>query len=136
VPTKTYIREQNGEAIINEGFKEMSRDQVMLQPSTTPYRANTILARITGGPNAGQWGKFDPAGANGLNVAEGYLYASRPASTEAQRATAITRDAELNGKKLTWDTATVISAPQIAAANAQLLAVKTTTNTGGIRVRY
>jgi hypothetical protein len=136
VPSKTYVREQNGEAIENEGFKESSREQIMLLPSTTPYRANTILARVTSGGDTGKWGKFDPAGANGLNVARGYLYASRPASTVAQRAVALVRDAELNGKKVVWDTATLITGPQIAAAIAQLVALDTTNNYGGVRVRY
>jgi hypothetical protein len=136
VPSKTYVREQNGEAIINEGFKESSRDQPMLIPSTTPYRANTVLARVTSGGDTGKWGKFDPAGANGLNVARGYLWGSRPASTVAQRATVIARNAELNGKKLVWDTATPITGPQITAAVAQLMTIDPTLNIGGIRVRY
>ncbi len=136
MPSKTYVREQNGEAIINEGFKEISREQVNLIASATPYRANTVLARVTGGADTGKWGKFDPAGANGLNVARGYLYESRPASTGTQRATALVRDCELNGKKLVWDTAAPITGPQIAAANAQLVAHDATLNFGGVRVRY
>lgn len=136
MPTKTYVREQNGEAIINELPKEMSREQIILVASTTPYRPNTVLAKITSGADTGKWGKFDPAGSNGLAVAKGYLYASRPLSAGTQRAVALVRRAELNGKKLVWDTATTITNNQIAAANAQLLAIDTTNDYGGIRVRY
>lgn len=130
---RNFVRAQNGEAIINEGSKEMSREQIVLVANPAGYPPNAMLAKITGGADVGKWGRWDPAGANGLNTCRGYLFASRKASTGTSRAVALVRDCELNGKKIDWNGAT---APQIATAIAALVSIDTTNNYGGVRVRY
>jgi hypothetical protein len=130
---KTFTRAQNAEALINEGNNLISRDQVLLQADPAGYPPNCLVAKITGGANAGQWGRYDPAGANGLNGKPAYLFESRGPSTGTQRAAIVSRNAELNGKKLNWNG---ITGPQIAAAIALMLTFDVAMNTGGIRVRY
>lgn len=129
---KNFTRAQNSEALINEGNALISRDQVILVASATGYPPNCMIAKITGGADIGKWGRYDPAGANGLNGKPAYLYESRPASTGTQRATAIVRDAELNAKKIDWNG---ITGPQIAAAIALAFQRDPTTNAGNIRIR-
>lgn len=127
-------RTLNGEAIINEGNKESSREQVVLVANTTTgYPPNCMLAKFTSGADSGKWGRFNPAAADGSQIARGYLYESRPKSTGTQRATALVRDCELNGKKLDWNGAT---APQITTAIASLMSIDTTNAYGNVRVRY
>lgn len=130
---KNFTRAQNAEAIINEGNALISRDQVLLAPSTTGYPPNCLVAKITAGPNLNQWGRYDPNGTNGLNGKPAYLFESRGPSTGTQRAVILSRNAELNGKKLDWNG---ITGPQIAAAVALMNVFDPATNTGGVRVRY
>jgi hypothetical protein len=119
--TKTYARILDGEHVIEEANGLMSREQILLEASATPYLAGTILAKRTAGANAGQWTKFNPAGADGAATAKGVLFARRPASTGTQRAVAHVRDSDINIHKVTWGAAATDNqkATAIAALNAR-----------------
>lgn len=130
------IRGQDSEALIDELPGTQSRDQIQLVANAAGYPPNCILAKFTSGANAGKWGRWDAAqtATDGSQIARGFLYQRRRASTtQTTRATAITRSAELDGKKVNYGTT---DADKIATCNAQLLSMDTTNRIGGIRVRY
>lgn len=135
MPTKTFERILDGEHIIAEQDRLMSRDQITLIADANGYKAGTVLAKLTGGGNVGKWCKFDPAGANGAAVAKGVLMDRRRPSTGTQRAVAHTRLCRLNGKKLTWDSPIAPTNNEKLAAIAALMGTNSD-GTGGVQIGF
>ncbi|MEX3690816.1 head decoration protein [Paraburkholderia sp. BR14263] len=85
----------------------------------TPFVAGdtfTIAVAMPG--TAGAWAPWNPAAADGSQVAAGVIFATKNATTGDCPALAITRNAEVNASELIWPPAATQA--QIVAATAQL----------------
>jgi hypothetical protein len=89
---------------------------------STPFVAGDVFTVTVLLPaDVGAWRVWNPAAADGSNVAAGILFGSRDATRSPCNAVAITRAAEVNGSELIWSPQ---AAPaDITAATAQLQAL-------------
>lgn len=121
---RTFTRILDGEHVIGEADRLMSRDQVLLAASATFTRPGTILGQVTA---TKQFKPLDTAANDGTQTPAAILWAGRPASTGTRRAVVHTRHCRVNGKKLTYPAGS--NGAAVTAINDALL-------TKGIQVGY
>lgn len=111
----THTRVLDGEHVIGEDDRLMSRDQVLLAASTTFTKPGTILGQVTA---TKQFVPVNRAATDGSQKAVAILWAGRAASTGTRRAVVHSRRCRVNGKKLTYPAGADQAA--VAAINAEL----------------
>lgn len=104
-----------GEAVASEGNGTISREIVTIAAGQN-LGANTVLGKVTA---TGQYRRVNPAANDGTETAVATLVGRVDATDAAAKGVAIVRDAELRASDLDFGT---LTAPQIAAAKAQLRA--------------
>lgn len=86
-----------GEFILSEGNGSISREQVVLAPTTVRLEAGTVLGKLANG----KYVAYDNAGTGGAEIAAAVLYADAPVSAADQEAVIIARSAEVARAVLT-----------------------------------
>lgn len=92
-------KHHTGGFLISEADGHLSRDNGTLVTGQN-LEAGQVLGKITSG---GKWAFYDNDASDGTQVAAGILYASVNATSADQPCVVITRDAEVNGKELIWE---------------------------------
>lgn len=117
-PEKTYKQVLDNDFIIAEANGTMSREQILLLRGAK-ISSGTVMGKITA---SGLWKPLDLAAVDGSQNAAGVLMYRRDALTGAdtRRSVAIVRNADVNGKALTWPAGITVN--QRKAAEAQLAA--------------
>jgi hypothetical protein len=103
-------KHHTGGFLISEADGHLSRDNGILVAGQN-LQAGTVLGKITTG---GKWAFYDNDAGDGTQAAAGILYASVDATSADQPCVVITRDAEVNGKELTWEAGGSPAPDQIA----------------------
>lgn len=104
-----------GGFILSEASGQRSREKVTIL-SGEVLSAGAVLGKITA---SGKYVQYDDDGTDdGRRTAAAVLYADVDASAGDTAATAVVRDAEVNGEELGWK-----SDDEVAAGTADLLAV-------------
>jgi hypothetical protein len=114
-----------GEFLMSEANRQRSRDNITIASGSGVIAPGTVLGKFTSGANAGKYSPApnaaaDPNVGNQTAVAVA-LYGCDATSADADIA-AVARDAEVNGKTLTY-APSVDDNTKKAAKNAQLAAV-------------
>jgi len=113
---RNYVRVLDGEHVIGEDDRLMSRDTVLLAASTTYTRPGTILGQVTA---TKQFKPLDLAATDGSQTPAAVLWAGRAKSTGTRRAVVHSRNCRLNGKKLTYPAG--VTPTQVTAINDALM---------------
>ncbi len=87
-----------GEFLLSEAGGTRSRDEITLAATTVNLPAGQLLGKVTA---TGEHAPYDPLATDGTEAAAGILWAPAGTSAAAQRAVAITRDAEVVARLLT-----------------------------------
>ena len=88
-----------------------SRDKIVIAATAGILAVGTLLGRVTA---SREFVAFDPAATDGSENAFGFLFDGVDATTEAQNAVGIVRDAEVNADEIVWPTG--VTPAQILAA--------------------
>ena len=108
-----------GEFIISEGNGNISRDAITIVSGSGVVKAGTVIAKITAS------GKYKPStatGSDGGQTAIAVLFDTVDATSADIAGVAISRNAEVNGNILSYDS-TVDDSTKKAAKSVQLAAV-------------
>lgn len=108
-----------GEFVMSEANFHRSRDNIVIVSGSGKLVPGTVLGKITA---TGKYAPSPDTGATGVQVGAAVLLYAVDATSADAAVSAITRDAEINGKTLTYE-ATVNDGTKQAAKNAQLAAV-------------
>lgn len=99
--------------IVSEGSGRHSREQIAIAAGSGDLKSGTALGKLTA---TGEYVPYNPAGADGSQNFGGILYERREDGAAAVRATAVVRDAEVNGNEIVFVNA--LTAPQLTAFEA------------------
>lgn len=114
-----------GEFLMSEANRQRSRENITIVSGSGIIAPGTVLGRFTSGANAGKYGPAPNAAADpdvGNQTAVAVALYGCDATSADQKTAAIARDAEVNGKTLTYASSVNDDAKK-AAKNAQLAAV-------------
>lgn len=121
---RTLTEDRPAGFIVSESNGRRSREQISLAATTVALRSGTVLGKVTA---TGAYVPYAPAAVDGSQNFAGILFEGRPIDTAAQRAVAITRQAEVDGRKLVFVN---------ALTAAQLTALEAAAAGQGVLVRY
>jgi len=87
-----------GEFILSEANGQLSREQVTIE-NGQDLLAGHVLGEVT---SSGEFKEYDPGNADGSETAVAVLYDDVDATGGAKSAAIVRRNAEVDGKRLTW----------------------------------
>jgi hypothetical protein len=90
---------RTAEFLISEANGHRSRDQGVVAQHSQTFTSGTVLGRVT---VTAKLTRLSPGASNGTQTAAAVLYADVDATGGDRRAVVIARDAEVNGKLLSW----------------------------------
>src|SRR5882672_5459711 len=103
VNSRTFTRVLDFEHVISEANGRISREQILVAPTTTVILPGTVMGIIT---SSGLYTPVATAASDGSQTAAAICGMRIPINTANTRTTAHVRDCEVNGKELVFVNAT------------------------------